>query len=173
MDIVEGLSAWQQAFADGWLAHYQETGKIDWKRYTRPRNRTVPGTPGIDLTTSRLMLISSSGAYLRAHQEPFDAENDLGDYSIRAIPTSSSFEEIAYAHTHYDHAAVDADPQVLVPLEHLRELDRAGLIGELAPSFVSFGGYQPDAGRVVAETIPAVLEIARKERIHAALLVPA
>ena len=48
-----------------------------------------------------------------------------------------------------------------------------GAIGELAPSMVSFMGYQPDVSRVVDEMIPAILEVARAEGAQAALLVPA
>jgi len=173
MDVVENLANWIDAYKHGWLAHYQKTGETNWKLYERPRNREAPATPGIDLAQSRLLLISSAGAYLKEAQEPFDAENDLGDYSIRTFPTATPFDQIAYAHTHYDLSAVTADPQVLLPLHHLQNMVDEGAIGALTENVISFGGYQPDVERVVEETIPAVLDVAQKERAHAALLVPA
>lgn len=173
MEIVEDLPGWKAAFESGWLTTYRQTGQMNWKLYQRPRNQEAPAGRGVDLAQSRLLLISSAGAYMPAAHAPFDAENDLGDYSIRVLPSDASFAEIAYAHTHYDHAAVNADPQVLLPLLHLETLVGEGKIGALTPNMISFGGYQPDVERVLRETIPAVLAVAEKEQAHAALLVPA
>ena len=173
MDIIENLAHWSSTFQNGWLAHYQQTGKIDWKLYVRPKNKSAPAGPGLDLSKSRLMLISTAGGYLAGSQAPFDAANDLGDYSIRLFPSSTPFEALAYAHTHYDHQAVETDPQVLLPLRHLEDLVSEGLIGQLAPSVVSFNGYQPDVARVLDEIIPPILEVAQAEKVDAVLLVPA
>lgn len=173
MEIIENLEYWSDEFENGWLKTFNESGEIDWKLYKRPKNETAPGVEGIDLSKSKLMLISTAGGYLPATQEPFDAENDYGDYSIRTFSINTPFSDIAYAHTHYDHAAIDADPQVLLPLQHLRNMVDEGIIGELAESVVSFGGYQPDFRQVLEETIPPIIEIAKKEKVDGALLVPA
>ena len=173
MEILENRDQWLADFREGWLAHYQQTGTIDWKRYPRPKNSVAPAGPGIDLSTSRLMLISSAGVYLPDHQRPFDAANPLGDYSIRLLPSSTPLDALAIAHDHYDHTAVNQDPQVLIPLRHLEDLVTEGVIGELAPSMVSFMGYQPDVTRVIDETIAATLRVAQAEGVRAALLVPA
>ncbi|MCB0192439.1 MAG: hypothetical protein KDJ65_10890 [Anaerolineae bacterium] len=173
MDILENIDAWWAEFEQGWMAHYQATGETNWKIYNRPRNKTAPAGPGIDVSRSRLALISSAGAYLKDSQEPYDAENDLGDYAIRTFPSSTPFGALAYAHTHYDHAAVEADAQVLLPLRHLEDMVSEGMIGELAPSVISFHGYQPDVTRVIGETVPAIIAAAKAEQIDAALLVPA
>ena len=102
----------------------------------------------------------------------FDAANALGDYSIRVFPADTPFSQIAFAHDHYDHTAVTTDPQVLLPLQHLREMISAGQIGSLAP-IVSYGGYQPDISRILSQTIPDILAIAQAEKVDGALLVPA
>lgn len=173
MEILEDLEQWRADFERGWLAHYLETGEFDWKRYNRPKNKTAPAGPGVDLSRSRLALIPSAGGYLHQSQQPFDAENPFGDYTIRLFPSSTPFEAIAYAHTHYDHTAVDEDPQVLMPLRHLEDLVREGVIGELAPSVISFSGYLPEVDRTINELIPAIIEAAKAQKIDAALLVPA
>ena len=170
---LENHDKWRAAFRAGWLAHVERTGQVDWELYTPPNNKRPISGPGIDLSRSRLALITSSGAYHKGHQAPFDAESLLGDYTIRAFPLSTPCDELDYAHTHYDQAAVRQDPQVLLPIAHLRSLLQAGTIGDLAPSQVHFMGYQPDASRVVDETAPAVLEVLRAEKVDAALLVPA
>jgi hypothetical protein len=172
-DILENRDHWQVAFRTGWLAHYQQTGEIDWSRYARADNKMPVAGPSVDLGQSRLLFISSAGGYLSASQTPFDADHALGDYSIRSFPSSAPLDALAYAHEHYDHAAVDCDPQVLIPLRHLADLVDEGTIGELSPSAVSFMGYQPNLGRIIDETIPAILQTAQAEGAHAALLVPA
>jgi len=172
MEILEDLPAWEAEFRAGWLAHYEQTGETNFKLYNRPKNNVAPAGPGIDLSQSRLALISTAGGYLRDRQAPFDAPNLLGDYTIRRFPTATPLTEIAYAHTHYDHTAVNADPQVLLPLRHLESMVEAGLIGELAPSVISFMGYQPNVRAVIEELIPAILEAAEAEAVEAALLVP-
>ena len=141
---------------DAWLAELEQTGDVDFSIYNRPRNQSVPPGEGIDLSKSRLMLISSAGSYLRQSQAPFDAANDLGDYTVRTFPAQTPFEALDYAHDHYDQTAVRSDPQVLLPLRHLADMVERGIIGELAP-VTSFMGYQPDATHVVDELIPAIV----------------
>ena len=173
MEILENREQWITSFRDGWLAHYRQTGEVDWKRYPRVKNRVASTGQGIDLSASRLILISSAGAYLPEKQQPFDAAHPLGDYAIRSFPTSTPLDRLAFAPDHYDRAAVDQDQQVLVPLRHLEDLAAERVIGELAPSVISFMGYQPDVGRVIEETIPAIAKAAQAEQVHGALLVPA
>ncbi len=173
MEILENRKEWIASFRDGWLAHYQQTGEFDWDQYPLLKNKTAPAGKAIDLSASRLMLISSAGGYLPEKDSPFDAAHTLGDYTIRTFPTSTPFDRLAYAHTHYDQAAVDQDPQVLLPLRHLEDMVTEGVIGELSPSVISFTGYHPDVGQVIDETIPAIVQAAEAEEVHAALLVPA
>ncbi|MCB0064430.1 MAG: hypothetical protein KDE19_20035, partial [Caldilineaceae bacterium] len=154
MEILENRVDWYKNYQENWLRHYQETGETKWDLYKLPNNQTVPAGKGIDLTQSRLVLISSAGGYLPATQTPFDAENDLGDYTIRTFPVTTPPTNIAFAHTHYDHTAVNEDQQVLLPLGHLQAMVDAGRIGALADDVISFMGYQPDATRVVDETVP-------------------
>jgi hypothetical protein len=172
VEILEDRAAWEAAFRAGWLAHYERTGTTDFKQYIRPKNSAAPGGPSVDVSRSRLVLISSAGGYLPATQEPFDAASPLGDYTIRLLPSATRLSDIAYAHDHYDHTAVNADPQVLLPLGHLAELVAAGQIGALTSNVVSFMGYQPDVGRVLDELIPAICAAVQAEEAQAALLVP-
>lgn len=172
MEILEDRATWEATFRAGWLAHYERTGETDFKQYNRPKNSVAPTGHSIDLSKSRLVLIASAGGYLPASQQPFDAANVLGDYSIRLFPATTPLDLIAYAHDHYDHSAVDADPQVLMPLGHLAALVERGAIGALTPQVISFMGYQPDVGRTLDELIPAIRAAVQAEGAQAALLVP-
>jgi hypothetical protein len=77
MEILENRDAWTTNFRAGWLATAEATGKLDWKRYQRPANAQPVSGKAVDLRASRLVLISSAGAYLPASQEPFDAPEPL------------------------------------------------------------------------------------------------
>lgn len=172
IEIMENQRAWKETFRNNWLAALDARGVTDWSIYNHPRNANVPGTPGIPLASSRLMMITSAGAYLPREHEPFDAPNLYGDYSLRTFPSSTPLDGLAYAHGHYDQRMIEADPQVGLPLRHLHEMVEQGGLGSLAPSVVSFMGYQPDSARVVEEVVPRVVEIARGEEVDAALLAP-
>lgn len=172
MEILQNQDAWSREYQAGWLQHLQQTGQINWDLYPLPRNDQAPASPGVRLESSRLLFISTAGGYLHREQEPFDGHNPVGDYSLRTFAAGTPFADLAYEHTHYDHAMIEADPQVALPLEHLRALVEAGRLGELSPTVISFMGYQPDAARVVDEMIPPLLEIARQSEPDAALLAP-
>lgn len=172
MEILENKAQWSADFRNGWLKLLRQSGEVNWGIYQHPRNVETPGAPGVRLSQSRLMLISSAGGYLRDSQDPFDDANKLGDYTLRTFPSSTEFDALAYAHDHYDHQMIERDAQVALPLRLLEELVAAGEVGELAPSVASFMGYQPDSTRVVDELVPQVLAIARSERVEAALLAP-
>lgn len=172
MEILENKKDWGKEYRQGWLAKLQAENVIDWSLYQHPRNEEAPGAPGVDLSQARLLFITSTGAYLRDEQRPFDAPSLTGDYTIRTFSTTTPFSDLAYAHDHFDHAMVEEDPQVALPLRHLEKLVASGRIGELAPSVISFMGYQPDAGRVVDQTIPAIVATAQAEGVQAALLAP-
>jgi len=173
MDILENKAQWFAEFQDGWLAHFNQTGEAKWDLYKRPMNSKAPAGPGVNLANSRLVLISSAGSYLKESQEPFEAGDTLGDYTIRTYSSSTPFAALSYSHDHYDHAAVIQDPQVLIPLRHLEDMVNEGLIGEIAPRVISFHGYAPDATRFVDETIPKIVEEVKNQQADAALLVPA
>ncbi len=173
MEIVENLEQWRADYQEEWRPHYEKTGELVWLNYPRAHNRTAPAGKGIDLKASRLLLISTAGGYVRGEQERFAAANDLGDYSLRFFPADTPFDRIDFAHDHYDHTAVTADPQVLLPLQHLRDMMNEGKIGELAPTVINISGYMPDVARLASETIPAIVAAALAAQADGALLVPA
>ena len=175
LEILENRDEWAENFRTGWVAHLEAHGEMDWSLYNRPKNSQTISGKAIDLSNSKLLFISTGGSYLKSSQQPFFDSDDThphGDYSIRTYPITTAFDELAIAHSHYDHAAVNADRQVLLPFQHLADMVDEGTIGSLCDTVVSYAGYQPDATRVVEELLPAIQEIVERERPDAALLVP-
>jgi len=166
------ISAWTEHFEKGWLKNFVDTKSIDWKLYKYIKNEAAPSGAGIDLSKARILLVSSAGAYLPDQDKPFFAANLMGDYTIRTFPTNTPPSNLEYAHDHYDQTAVREDHQVLLPLDHLRDMVDRKILGGLSDTVVSFMGYQPFVGRVLKKTFPAILKIAREERVDAVLLVP-
>jgi hypothetical protein len=100
------------------------------------------------------VLISSAGSYLPATQAPFDAVNPQGNYTIRTFPVETTLTDIAYAHEHYDHTAVDADLQVLLPLGHLAELVAGGKSGGLMSNVSASWATSPTSARCSTSSSP-------------------
>jgi D-proline reductase (dithiol) PrdB len=172
VELIENRAAWAEHYNKNWLEHYHMTQEIDWRRYRYSRNKKTPSGSAIKLSHSKILFITSSGAYLKDRQEPFDAANDLGDYEIRKIPASVTFGELDYTHDHYDKTQVRQDSQVLLPLRHLEDLVIEGFIGGLTEDFISFMGYQPDITKIADHLIPEILKKVKEQQPDAVFLVP-
>jgi D-proline reductase (dithiol) PrdB len=177
--VVENSDEWGERFEAGWLAYVKENvvgvpdASPDWDLYKGARNRQWVSGKGIDVSKSRVLLVSSAGGSLVSANAPFDAENPISDPTIRVFPSSTPLDEVRFDATHYDHAGINVDPQVQLPLRHMEDLAADGTIGELTDNVVNFSGYQPDIRIVANEVAPRILDAAREEKADAALLVPA
>ena len=100
--------------------------------------KCVPFTPyDKDLASATVTLVSLTGVHL-ADQEPFPGE-DPGDITYRVIPGDADLGSARIVHGHYDHSEADADPNIVFPLETLRELASEGVIGAVNDKHYSFG----------------------------------
>jgi len=173
MEVLENPLEWLRTFQDGWLSKLEKSGVIDWSLYNPPKNSTAPNSRGIKLANSRLMLISTAGAYFPGKHAFFNCAHPLGDYSIRQTPTVIALEELAISHPDLDLSYAEQDPEVLLPIRQLRQMVKEGKLGSLAPVFISYCGFQPHAIRIVKELVPAILRAVKQFNVHAALIVPA
>jgi hypothetical protein len=60
-----------------------------------------------------------------------------------------------------------------IPIQRLLEYEANSVIGELNPVWWSFSGFIPDAGRIVDDLIPSLVERVVRYEVQAALLIPA
>jgi len=125
------------------------------------------------LSECRVALVSSA-AFVLPGQEPFDPDARGGDTTFRTISGDADIHQLVDTHPsdHFDHAGIDADPNLAFPLERLRELARQGRIGSVAPRHLSFCGAILAPGRLTRDTAPAAARLLVEDGVDVALLVP-
>jgi D-proline reductase (dithiol) PrdB len=169
VDIIEDIDGWRRRFESWKPGAGDELGPD----YPFVKNRRAPFTPARRaLPMLNLALISSAGAYIDG-TAPFDVSSSSGDLSFREIPIEVEESDLRFAARGYDPSAVRKDINAQVPVERLLEFEKNGIIGELNPVFWSFCGFIPDAGKIVDELVPKLIERIRRYEVQAALLVPA
>src|SRR5437016_5859859 len=95
----------------------------------------IPYTPlKRDLKECRIALVSTSGAYVEGMQ-PF-SDNDL---SFRFIPSGTDIKKIRFVPGHFDTSKGAEDPNIMFPLDRLRELVASGEIAGITENHVSMG----------------------------------
>jgi D-proline reductase (dithiol) PrdB len=169
VDIIEDIEEWRRRF-DGWRPKAGDDALSD---YPFVSNRRAPFTPARRaLPMLNLALISSAGAYIDG-TAPFDTTSSSGDLSFREIPLEVEGTDLRFAARGYDPAAVQQDANAQLPVARLLEFESNGIIGQLNSVFWSFCGFIPDAGQIVDELAPKLVERVRRYEVQAALLVPA
>jgi D-proline reductase (dithiol) PrdB len=130
--------------------------------------------PSKPLSESRIGLVISACMVMHG-QPPFDAEKPDNDPTMRVIPSGIDPRvlENTYPGQGFDHTGLEADPNLLVPLDRLREMAAAGEIGELAPRVVSICGHLPKPRVLIEETAPQIANVFIEDAADAVLLVPA
>jgi glycine reductase len=102
----------------------------------------VPMPLGVkDLKKARLMLITDGGLVPKGNPDKIQgsAATRWGSYSIKNCDDLKG-EDYEISHGGYDPQFVRQDPDRLVPLDVMRELEQQGVIGELCNEFISTSG---------------------------------
>jgi glycine/betaine/sarcosine/D-proline reductase family selenoprotein B len=144
-----------------------------FKGYPWPAFAEAPWAPvRKPLAESRVAVVTTAGLYRPGLDQPFLGEAPEGDFGFRAIPGEVPLRSLAIAHAHFPHDVALADPNTIFPLDRLRELRDAGVIGDLAATHYSIMGYCTRAADLAEETAPAVAAGLRAEGVDATLVVP-
>lgn len=130
--------------------------------------RAIPFTPfDRDLSSSIVTLATATGVFL-ADQEPFPAE-DPGDATYRIIPGDAPLDTLRIVHGHYDHSEADTDPNIVFPLQTLRELAEEGFIGGVNDKHYSYG-FTTKLRELYETTFPEIADLIERSRTRAVLL---
>jgi glycine reductase complex component B subunit gamma len=102
----------------------------------------IPMPPGIrDLKTAMVMLITDGGLVPKGNPDKIQgsAATRWGSYSVKNANDLKG-EDYEISHGGYDPQFVREDPDRLVPLDVMRELEQEGRIGKLCDEFISTSG---------------------------------
>jgi D-proline reductase (dithiol) PrdB len=116
-----------EKFIDG-FSPVEPLGGVPWCPPKRP------------LAQSKVALVTTAGVHHR-DQRPFDMKDPDGDPSFRVIDASSPLRDLMVTHDYYDHSDADRDINIVFPIERLWELEKEGLIGEVARTHYGFMGH--------------------------------
>ena len=97
--------------------------------------------PIADLSKARVAIVTDGGLVPKGNPDaiaPYAATN-WGAYDISSLDDLKG-EDYEVSHRGYDTRYVEQDPDRLVPVDVLRDLEKAGIVGKLHDSFVSTSG---------------------------------
>jgi betaine reductase len=103
---------------------------------------SVPMPSGVeDLSKAKVMLITDGGLVPKGNPDKIHgtAATRWGSYSIEGRDDLRG-EEYEISHGGYDARFVQEDPDRLVPLDAMREMEKSGVIGKLHDEFISTSG---------------------------------
>ena len=128
--------------------------------------------PTVPLGEARVAVVTSAGVHL-PEDPPFEKVKG-GDFSYRVIPFEAPLSSLVLSHPSgaWDRSGVQADMNLALPLERLRELQEAGEIGEVAPRHLSFQGSVTAPLRLLRHSAPEAAETMADDGVDVALLTP-
>jgi selenoprotein B, glycine/betaine/sarcosine/D-proline reductase family len=132
-------------------------------------DRVAPNPPVKDIRKAKIAVVTSGGIVPQGNPEHIESSSatKYGIYSIEGMDRLSAKDFIT-VHGGYDRAFVTKNPNLVVPLDALRELEREGEIGELVNYFVTTTGTGTSTGnskafgesfskKLVADGVDAVI----------------
>jgi len=178
--LVQHFYEWQVRAYDGYWYQPEENGG---QRYLYDDGPFAPLRQA--LAESRVALFTSSGHFVEGDDpRPFGVAaltqdeavprvNEFlrGPTALSSIPASTASRALRARHPGFDVRATERDPNVVFPLERLRELAAEGVIGELAENAYSFVGAASQRW-ILGEAAPSWAERLRDEAVDAVVLVP-
>jgi D-proline reductase (dithiol) PrdB len=72
----------------------------------------------------------------------------------------------------FDHSGIEADKNLALPLDRLRELVEGGKVGDVSPRHFSIMGSISAPGRLISESAPEIVRRLQVDRVDAVFLTP-
>lgn len=118
--------------------------------------RCVPYTPLFKpLNKMNFSIVTTAGIRLTS-QEPY---NDEGDERFYVVPGDVNVADLTINYAspaNYDFSDSLKDVNVVFPIDRLRELAAAGVIGGVAKKHIGLMGYTMRLKKMYEETVPAI-----------------
>ena len=155
-------------YIDAITERYRGLGYADYRWYRA--DEPAPWHPlAKPIGRSRLGVLTTSGAYVVGQVAYFYKD----DTSIRAIPKDTPSERIHFSHITQNYLENPRkDPNCIVPLHALLELESRDEVGAVADELFSCMGGIYSQRRVREELIPELRTRFTKQAVDTVLLVP-
>ena len=133
-----------------------------------PPFESQPWVTGPSLSERRVALITTAGLQ-RQVEESFN----FTDTSYRVIPNDHDTNDLLMSHTsvNFDRTGFQQDINVVFPIDRLKELEAAGIIGSIAKfhyAFMGAGSHPHDYEKTVHE----VAGFLKQDNVDAVFLTP-
>lgn len=127
----------------------------------------TPFVGGPPLRARRIAIVTTSGLHLQGDR-PFE----MGSADYRIIPGDAPARDLRMSHisVNFDRSGFQEDVSVVYPLERLRELNAAGVVGSIADFHYSFMGAAPI--RALEPKARELAALLKQDRVDAVLLTP-
>ena len=104
-------------------------------------DRVEPGPAITDMAHATVAIVTSGGIVPLDNPDHIESSNatKFGWYSIEGMDRMSK-DDFMTIHGGYDRQFVLEDPNLVIPLDTLREMEKAGRIGKIYPKFASTTG---------------------------------
>lgn len=104
-------------------------------------DRVEPAAPILDIKKARIAIVTSGGIVPTGNPDHIESSNATkwGKYDMTGMDRLSA-DDFTSIHGGYDRQFAIADPNVVVPLDALRELEKEGEFGELVNYFCTTTG---------------------------------
>ena len=122
----------------------------------------------------KVAIVSSAGLIVKNKQKPFDLKMKFGDSSFRIIPSDIKKNELKEYHksNSFDHSGINLDPFSVMPIPHLIELKKEGIIGSINHRHISLMGSNINTSTLIKKTIPEIVKIFKEDKVDIVLLIP-
>ena len=125
----------------------------------------VPSRP---LSQSRVAIVTTAALRL-ADQDKFSG----GDQSYRVLPATTDGLIMGQISPNFDRSGFILDPNVVFPIDRLREMAVEGVIGSLSEQHIAFLGAQGESlSTIVMDTGPRAAKVLKDNGVDVVLLTP-
>lgn len=131
-----------------------------------PEFDATPFTQPPPLAEARVALVTTAALH-----GPGEEALARGDQSFRLIEAPGRLV-LGHGSPNFDRSGWIADPDVVFPIDRLRELAQAGRIGSVASRHISFAGNQPDVtlSTLRLDSGPAAAKLLRNDGVQVTLI---
>ena len=129
---------------------------------------TAFNLPSKPLSQSRVAIVTTAALRL-AEQDKFLG----GDQSFRVLPASTEGLILGQISPNFDRSGFIIDPNVVFPIDRLKEMAVEGLVGSVAAQHIAFLGAQGESlSTMIMDSGPAAAILLKDDGVDVVLLTP-